>query len=416
MVMDIIQTRGNHYEVGIQQARIYRSLVGHISMVKILRGMQMIQAAKPIGGPPFNIVFGGIISRGAKKIIASISENLPNRYEKVEGMAEGFGITVDALGQLLYFENFSGDMRFDTGLPKGCSGGIIVNRDQGFLIKNFDFPNELQDWQITRYCHLTKDGFSHVDVGEGPLPGPISGQNTKGLAVSFDAAYTGDLNMRAPPSSLVMNEVLETCSTTEEAIEVFKSVPMAYGQIFLILDKDNHGAIVERTASAFGVREMVPTEDGKGSYLGASNSLMHPDTHKLQLPDETIWVVKGIQGNEVIRGSDMRHHRITELSKQLASKKTEITLKDLHMALADHNGMEPGETTVCRHGKYWKALSAVYMEPNQDHFWVHDDNACKIKDLKELKEHKMKFDYEMPNIRYMRKYNPNYDFYEPLNG
>jgi hypothetical protein len=416
MTMDVIRTRGNHYEIGIQHARIYRSLVGQVNMIKILRGMGLIQAAKPIGGPPFNIVFGQIISRGAKKIIASINENLPNQFEKIEGMAEGFGVTVESLAQILYFENFSGDMRFDTGLPKGCSGGIITNRDQGFLIKNYDFPNELGEWQITRYCHLTKDGYSHVGLGEGPLPGLISGQNNKGLAVSFNAAYTGDLNMRAPPTSLVMNECLETCQTTEEAIELFKSVPIAYGQIILILDKDNHGAVVERTANSFGVREMTPTEDGKGSYLGASNTFQHPDVRKMQLPEDTIWVVKGIYGNEIVRGSDIRSNRITELSKQLAEKKQPISLKELNGAISDHNDGEPGENTVCRHGVFWKTLSTVYMEPKLNHLYVNDDNPCKIKDVKELKEHKLKFDYEMPNIRWMRKYNPDFNFYDPLSG
>ncbi|MHA1818864.1 MAG: C45 family autoproteolytic acyltransferase/hydrolase [Promethearchaeota archaeon] len=450
--IDIIYTRGNHYEVGVQQGRLYRALVGQINMVKYLRGMELVQASKPIGGPPFNIVFNSILRRGGRNMIRSIASLLPNQFDKVEGLAEGLGTTVDKLASILYFVNFQGDMRLDTGLPKntskknnntnnsdnnnkndtnkevktnltGCSGAIVTKNDQGFLFKNFDFPNEIGEFQIARYVHLSgNNGYSTVTLGEGPIVGCISGMNEKGLAISWNSGYTQDINLKLAPVDMIAQEILETCKDTNEATEFLKNIPIPVGCIFLILDKNQEGTIIERTTNHIGIRNM---ESGKfGKYLAASNSFVSEETKKVQIPEETIWTIHGkhkatgksVYGEPLMKDSNHRHERITELTKALTENEDPLSLKDLRNILADHKSARlghnnGGEDTICRHGLFWKTLSSVYMEPKTKTIWVNEGNPCSNSDLLKLE---LKFDYEIMNIRYLRRYNPTFQFFDPL--
>ena len=92
MTIDRLNTRGTHYEVGVQQGRLYYSLVGRINMTKMLRGMKFIQSVhivNQVGKGVFNFVFDQLITNGARKIEKSIQRILPNQYKRLEGIAEG---------------------------------------------------------------------------------------------------------------------------------------------------------------------------------------------------------------------------------------------------------------------------------------------------------------------------------------
>lgn len=415
MTIDIIKTRGSHYEVGLQQARIYRCLVGNINMVKVLREMEMVQAGTPIGGPPFNFIFSQMLHYGAKKIVSNIYDLLPSQYEKLEGMAEGFNLSVERLAQVLFFENLSGNMKIETTVPRfpsrGCSAGIITKGNQGFLIKNYDFPNELEEWQMLRYIDLNQ-GYSTVCLGEGAAPGVVSGMNDKGLAMTINAAYTNDIDMDLAPSSMIVQECLEKFSSAEKTAEFLMDFPIALGQIFVILDRDQKGMIVERTNNEKNIREMNELENG--SYIGAANSFFCENTREVQLPEETIWTPKDIHGLKLIKGSDIRHQRISELLKDLVEKTGNIDIGDLRAILSDHGDLgEGGDTTICRHAEYWKTLSSVYMEPKNNRIFVNEGNPCSGS---ELKEYELEFDYKIPNIRFQRRNNPHFPFFNPVTG
>ncbi|MBN2155638.1 MAG: hypothetical protein JW776_06325 [Candidatus Lokiarchaeota archaeon] len=415
MPVDRINTRGEHYEVGVQQGRLYYALVGRISMTKMLRGMNFVQAAPivgQVGKGVFNFVFDQIITSGARKMEKNIEKILPNQYEKLTGIAEGFGLKTEKLAKALFFENFSGKMDLDTKVPRGrgCTAGIVTNRfNQGFLVKNFDFPIELEQYQIIRFCDLTTNEYSTVGMGEGPLPGIVSGINEKGLGITMNAAYSTDLDLANPPGTMFVQEVLETLKTTDEAVDYLMKAPMPVGWIFLILDKNNDGRIVERSATTGAVRAMEPVESG---YITcASNNYMDPTMKAHQIPDDSEWTVEGLEGFKIIELSNWRLKRMRELMEDQAGRRL-ITASSLREAVSDHQ-RPPNEMdeTVCRHSNnLFKTLSSVYINPRKMRISFQDGNPCSNSPLRKFK---VQFNYRMPNIRYLRR-DSDENFYDRL--
>jgi hypothetical protein len=387
MPIDEIKLSGNHYEVGVQQGRFCHLLYGKLNIMKILRSLSFVQAAAPINGPPFNYVFGQLLARGGRKMLKTIASEMPNQYDKIEGMGEGYGVTAEKMAQVLYFENFSGDCRNDMGLPKlptpSCCAGVLVKGEQGFLIKNFDFPFELQEYQNVKYVHLTGNcGFSHISMGISAVPHVISGLNEKGLAISLNSGYSSDILHSAIPSGVICQEILETCKTIDEAKEILMKIPISAGWIFIMLDKDHKGLVVERTANHAGFREF--SAEKEGLYLAAANSLIHPDIKPYQLPDNTIFTVRGpTNGLPVLKLAEWRRTRMESLLKDLLAKGCKIERQDLQKILADHENLpnDPYKESICRHGDLFKTLSSIIIEPKANHFYYSDGNMCSNPDI-----------------------------------
>lgn len=421
MPIDEIKLSGNHYEVGVQQGRICYLLYGKLNMMKILRSLSFVQAAAPISGPPFYYVFGQLLARGGRKMLKTIASEMPNQYDKIEGMGEGYGVTAEKMAQILYFESFSGDCRNDMGVPKinppSCCAGIVVKEDQGFLIKNFDFPHELQEYQNVRYVHLTGNcGYSYVSMGISAVPHVISGLNEKGLAISLNSGYSSDILHSAIPSGVICQEIMETCKTVEEAKEILMKIPLSAGWIFLLFDRNHKGLIVERTAHHAAFREFAIEKEGM--YLAAANSLIHPEIKPYQLTDETIFTVRGpTNGLPVIKLAEWRRVRMETMLKALLNKNGKIEQQDLTRILSDHENL-PGDTykeSICRHGDLFKTLSSIIIEPKANCFWYSDGNMCSNP---EIKKAPLDFSYSknMPKIRFMRKYHPDLNIFDPLIG
>jgi predicted choloylglycine hydrolase len=414
MVMDRINTRGTHYEIGCQQGRLYYALVGKVSFMKMLREMNMIESTyivKRVGKSVFNFVFDQLISSGARKMVRSVKEHLPNQYDKLEGIAEGFGARVNKHARALFFENYSGKTDMETHVPKskGCTAAIITNKSkQGFLIKNYDFPCELEDYQIIRFTDL-KDGYSSVCIGEGPMPGCISGMNEMGLTISMNAAFTKDINLSNPPGTMYCQEVLDTLSNTQEAVEYLTKVPMPVGWIFIILDKKNDGAVVERSATKSSVRSLETTEHGEIAV--ATNNYINPTTIETQIPDDAEWTVQGLEGYKIVGLSKWRYDRMSELVERESNHKS-ISIKSLHKIMSDHKRPPTNhDETICRHSeKLYKTLSTVYFNPKKMKISIQNGNPCGDAPLE---SYKVEFNYKIQNIRYLRRIQ-DVSFYDRL--
>jgi Acyl-coenzyme A:6-aminopenicillanic acid acyl-transferase len=407
MTIDIIQTRGTRYEMGVQQGRLCRLIVGNLNMINIFRDMALVQAAKPIGGPPFNFVFTQITKSGARKILRTIRDYYPNQYERFEGIAEGFGINNNQLAQVIYMENFSGDCRLDMQAPKGCSAGIIHTDNDAYIMKNYDFPNELGDYQTLRYSDNNEgQGYKTMVLGEGPLVGGISGMNEYGLGLTLNAGYSKELDMKQPPATLVNQECLETCKNADEAIELISKAPMPVGWIISLMDKDGKGAIIERTPKSVGIREMETFDGDK--FLTTANTFVCPETMKKQLDPGTIWSVRGLKGLQVLEPSLGRMEQMNEFTKETLTrnKGKSIPVSDLHKILAHHNDKEPegGDTTICRHGLYYKTLSSIVMDLKKKIVYISDSQPCTVE---KMDAHPFEFDYKMPPMRYYNKNREN---------
>ncbi len=418
MTIDVLKLKGTRYEMGVQQGRMYRLIVGALNPFKVFREMGLVQEIKPIGGPPFNYVFQKLMNHGGRKIIKTIKDYYPNQYERLEGLAEGFGLSPKMAAAAFFMENMSGDCRNDMKAPgvnnnhngelsippKGCTGGMVNNSSSTLLLKNYDFPSELGHFQAMRYSNLNpKEGYKTLTLTEGPLLGAVTGLNEKGLVITMNAGYSTDLDLWQPPSTILTQEVLETCKDVEEATEIFKTAPVPVGWFFIMIDKSGTGRIIERTPNSVGIREMIEVDGG--SYLSTANTFLCSETIEKQWPEGTRWNFKNYDPILVLEPSRGRGEMLGNKLESLLAKKNgdeKISVKDCHDILSSHNEEEPegGPTTICNHAPIYKTLSSHIIDLNTMTFHISDGNPCQSK---EIMEFPFEFDYEIPPIRFYQK-------------
>ncbi len=411
MTIDVLKLRGSRYEMGVQQGRLYRMIVGQLNVFKVFREMKMVQAIKPVGGPPFNFVFKRLLNFGGHKIRKTIRDFYPHQYERLIGLAEGFNLSEKEMAASLYMENMSGDCSRDMAEPKkeypppgACTGGMVTNKNSSFLLKNYDFPSELENYQIIRYSDNTGEGYKTLALTEGPSLGLITGINEKGLALTLNAAYTDDLDMGMPPATITGQEVLESCDEVEEAVEMIQDAPVPIGWIFIMIDKHGKGRIVEKTPNSVGVREMNIGEDG--AFLASGNTFNCKKTIEKQLAWGTKWSIDNYSDLMVLEPSKERGDQMESLLNRLIMQKknqNQIKIKELHEILAAHNEKEPngGPTTICNHHEYYKTLSGHIIDTKTKSFYIGDGNPCEVD---EFLEYPFKFDYATPDMRFYARH------------
>jgi len=93
--------------------------------------------------------------------------------------------------------------------------------------------------------------------------------NEKGLYVGLNFALTYDWNYGLQPHHM-LKLIAQKCSTTKEAIELFRKVPLCYPKLFFIADKSGEMAVIEHTSKEFAIRKP------ENKYLIMSNMFFDP--------------------------------------------------------------------------------------------------------------------------------------------
>ena len=116
---------------------------------------------------------------------------------------------------------------------------LIVKQDQPALIRNYDFPPLLCEGVILHSQWLDKKVIAMADC----VWGALDGINEDGLAVSI--AYGGRLvEGDGFGITIVIRYILETCSTVDDAVEVFRRVPVHLDYNIALVDRSGEHATV----------------------------------------------------------------------------------------------------------------------------------------------------------------------------
>jgi len=116
---------------------------------------------------------------------------------------------------------------------------LIVKQGQPALIRNYDFPPLLCEGVILHSQWLDKKVIAMADC----VWGALDGINEDGLAVSI--AYGGRLvEGDGFGITIVIRYILETCSTVDDAVEVFRRVPVHLDYNIALVDRSGEHATV----------------------------------------------------------------------------------------------------------------------------------------------------------------------------
>jgi len=348
---------GSHYEIGVQQGRTVSS-----SIQKVLTQIPHFEAVK-IMKPrllPASL-FLMLAKRRATKLLANdIFEYYPKQAQRLKGIAEGAGIGMPTALLLQSMEMLTGKPSFHV---EACTSlGFNPQRtstNETIVAKNFDYPNDFAPYHLT--CETKPDeGYRTLGCKMGPQPGMLEGINEHGLAVTYNLAYTTETPSNFVPLSIVLQEMLETCKTTDEAVK-FMTQAKRGGHEALLMLADAEGSLktVEITSNHAATRDMT------NEQIINTNHYLTPEMQQYEIPHNAIYsgkIAKEMLGVRVHESSEQRLKRAQELLKG----KTKIDENKIITVLRDHGkDNKPSMLTICRHAEYASTLRSVIFYPNR---------------------------------------------------
>ena len=114
----------------------------------------------------------------------------------------------------------------------GCSQVVVETVDGPVLIRNYDYAPHLCEGNFVQSSWLGRKVIASQDC----LWGALDGMNEDGLAISltFGGRQFVGKGFGAP---LILRYALETCTSTDEAIDAVGSIPSHMAYNFTVLDK-----------------------------------------------------------------------------------------------------------------------------------------------------------------------------------
>jgi predicted choloylglycine hydrolase len=247
MQISVVQCRGTSYEIGRQQARAFAAT---------RRGKSFLSRKKVAIPQWLNLAT-------EEKFYTRFS---PAIWQEIHGLADELNISIERA--CFVFGNGSIPPRLG-----GCSSLMTSN----VFARNYDFRPANYGARLA----LIQPFGSYASIGFSErLTGRLDGMNEHGLSVALHLVAARPLNF-GMSCILIVRLALDQCSTTEEAVELFRRVPHAMRYNFSVLDAQGRAAVVEAAPNAFAVR--------RGEWLVCTNHFQSASMRSLNRPHRTLW-------------------------------------------------------------------------------------------------------------------------------
>ena len=360
---------GDDHEMGVQQGRAVRGLI--FDAIEQIRTSEAVMLMKPrlLPAPLFLMMAK---RRAAKLLKGDIFEYYPRQAQRLEGIAEGAGIDLSTILFMQSMELLIGkpDFRLQACTSLGFSPQKTTTKEM-MVAKNFDYVNDFAPYHLTRET-IPKERYKTLGCTMAPLPGMVDGMNEHGLTVTYNLAYTTERPKYFAPLSMVLQEMLETCRSVDEAVKFLTYAKRGgHDALLMLADADGHMRTVEITSNHASTREMT---DGQ---IINTNHYLTEEMQQLEIPHNAVYI--GRVPKELI---DVRVH---ESSEQRLKRAQELLKNDIGIdestiiaILRDHGRDDkPSINTICRHGDYASTLRSVILYPNRRAMKVLYGNPCR---------------------------------------
>lgn len=358
---------GDHYEMGYQQGLQTREAIHH--SLEHLEELETMKIAKPFS-MPFRLYLSVAARRAAGEMSGDVSEGCPRQRMRIEGIAKGAGVDESLIYLAQSLELAIADINYRLG---ACTAVAVAaersTRNELMVIKNFDYPAFFQPYYVTRMCRPPEAGSS-MDVTIAPMAGCHDGMNEHGLCLSCNYGYGTDMPKSNIPVSLLVQETLENCANTREAVEYLRGGSRSGGALILVADAEGESATVELSPNFSGVRG---PEEG---ILINTNHYRCREMTSYDIPRNAYYTnknVRALRGIRVHESSELRYGRV----QQLLAEIERVSMKDLLGVFCDHGESGRGDdNTICRHGAYFSTTCSVIMLPRSKRLLVTYGHPC----------------------------------------
>jgi hypothetical protein len=363
--------------MGVAQGQ---SLAGSIrATVEVLRDLEAFRLKQPRWLPfPW---FRRIAARAARRSVApAVARSCPDAYERVRGIASGSEVAEGSLWLLNAMEGLLGSVKGNTVIPPPCGCTAIAIRGrlsaggEPAIAHNFDYLPRIQPYHVIRESRPS-GRYRSLEFTAAPLAGALDGVNEKGLAVTYNYAWTTDEGKPAPTLSMLISEVLASCETVDEAVGRFRARPRWGSGLLMLADREGDMASVELANTQTEVRRAQGGED----FLFHTNKFKCERTVAVEVPADAVYNSRSpvaLRGQRVLESPLKRDERLAELLGESGP----LDLGALGALMADHGADgQPSGTTVCMHGEYWVTTTCVQCLPRSRALRVSYSTACQAK-------------------------------------
>jgi predicted choloylglycine hydrolase len=344
----IYEFRGTHYEMGFQQGKVFREEI--LEAIQIFKKTEEFLGVKP-KFLPANLFMKVAASKVYKWLKPIFQEFAPNQDTRIKGISDGSGVSE----KIIYF--FSGvelllnDLDWELPhLTTGCTSiayrSTKTESGHTMISRNFDYAKFVVPYLMLRK-NVPNDFNITYDLSAMVLPATFNGMNEHGVFIATDEAFPITEKNDGLPSSILIQEALETCETTKEVIRFYEKIPRGSGNVILVADPSNDIKILEYTSEKLRVREPYDGDD----FIVGTNHYTIEELKKIDLPREAVFGKKSPPGlwGICINETSFNRKETAEEKIRTIDKVSIDWIKSLHR---DHSASQDGKggmETICHH-------------------------------------------------------------------
>ncbi len=229
--------KGSYFEIGKQQGEIYKSNGSDLKNVKVNK-------------------------RIIESQLKAYQRHYPKLLEEIEGIAVGGNFDKEKLLQIY----LAGEIEWYTKrfkMPLHCTIIGIKNKNGVFVGRNLDWL-PITEKVMGVYKREGSDCYKFLAVTDMNIGSSenvkykflfyntIDVINEKGLFVGINFAYGNSWSYGLSWRD-ISKLIAETCSTVDEALQVFKKVPLSAPKNFFIADKNGDMVVVEHNSNKYKI-------------------------------------------------------------------------------------------------------------------------------------------------------------------
>lgn len=376
-MVDYIKIEGNPAERGFQQGEELKEKI-HTTFDTVFHSKMFSEVTSKF--IPLSVIKFALGVMGKRNIKKSLSDLLPNQYDKMIALSKAAGISKGLIYGGHFIEVMSGDPQSIYKNPPVPSCSMIfalpeATSDNSMIFgRNYDFPNVLQPFQVVRK-EIPENGYKNLNFTQYPLVGCHMGLNEKGLAIGYNFGRSWkkqplDFRLKGVPATFIIQEALETCVTTQKAIDFISNFPArANGFHCGLMDNSGDTCVIETTSTRYAIRRP------NNGILAHTNHYQTDELKDANLPEYVRFKMDDMDISP-IESPIRRYNREIELLNKYHGH---INIEIIKEILRDHDNREPDDFTVCTHGVAAGTLGSIIVLPQKKEFWVTDNHPCESK-------------------------------------
>jgi predicted choloylglycine hydrolase len=344
----IYEFSGTHYELGFQQGKVFAEFAE--KLVEMFKNLEEIQSLKPEPIP-----IDAFLKFASKKAYRSLNKILnkyaPNQAERIKGIAEGSGLDEKIMYLFSAAELLLGDLDWELPhLKTGCTSiaykSSKTEAGHTMISRNFDYAKFIVPYLMLRKNEPTGFNISY-DLTAMILPGTFNGVNVHGVFIGTDEAFPLDEKEEGLAASIIIQEALENCKSTEEVVKFFEKIPRGSGNVILVADPSDDIRVLEYTSKRLRVR----TPNNEDEFIVGTNHFTFEDLKPIDLPREAVFGKKSAEclwGVCINETSFVRKDTAEKMIRPVDKVNVEW-LQKLHRDHSASPDNQGGMETICHH-------------------------------------------------------------------